>query len=185
MVNDVLRNIEKQMQTSIVAFKNDLATIRTGHASPALIEHIKVEYAGVPTPLNQIASISAPEARLLVIHPWDKNTVSEIQKTILKSDLGLNPSADGNVIRISIPPLSEERRRELIKVVGKRTEERRIAIRSLRHEAMEELRKLEKDKAISQDDFKRAQEQLQKLTDLFMLDIQEISQDKEAKLMEV
>ncbi len=185
MASNILQNIEKRMQTSIVAFKNELATIRTGHASPALIEHIKVEYAGVPTPLNQIAAISAPETRLLVIHPWDKSSVSSIEKAILKSDLGLNPSADGNIIRIAIPPLSEERRQELTKIVRKRAEERRVAIRNLRHDAMEELKKLEKDKTISQDEHKRALGQLQKLTDYFMADIDKIGQSKEAELKEV
>ncbi len=185
MVGNILQSTEKKMHTSVVAFKNELATIRTGHASPALIEHLKVEYAGVPTPLNQIAAISAPETRLLVIHPWDKGSVSSIEKAILKSDLGLNPSADGNVIRIAIPPLSEERRQELIKIVRKRAEERRVAIRNLRHDAMEELKKLEKDKAISQDEHKRALGQLQKLTDYFMADIDKIGQSKEAELKEV
>ncbi len=173
------------MRTSIVAFRNELATIRTGHASPALIEHVKVEYAGVPTPLNQIAAISAPETRLLVIHPWDKGSVGSIEKAILKSDLGLNPSTDGSVIRIVIPPLSEERRQELIKVVHKRVEERRVAIRNLRHDALEELKKLEKDKTMSQDEHKRASVQLQKLTDYFMADIDKIGQSKEAELKEV
>ncbi len=180
-----MQNIEKKMQTSIVAFKNELATIRTGHASPALIEHIKVEYAGVPTPLNQIAAISAPETRLLVIHPWDKGSLNTIEKAILKSDLGLNPSADGNVIRIAIPPLSEERRQELIKIVRKRVEERRVAIRNLRHDAMEELKKLEKDKTISQDEHKRASGQLEKITGYFIADIDKIGQGKEAELKEV
>ncbi len=185
MAGNILQNIERKMQISIVAFKNELATIRTGHASPALIEHIKVDYAGVPTPLNQIAAISAPETRLLVIHPWDKSSVNSIEKAILKSDLGLNPSADGNIIRIVIPPLSEERRQELIKVVRRRVEERRVAIRNLRHDAMEELKKLEKDKAISQDEHKRTLGQLQKLTDYFMADIDKIGQSKEAELEEV
>ncbi len=185
MAGNILQNTEKRMQTSIVAFKNELATIRTGHASPALIEHLKVEYAGVPTPLNQIAAISAPETRLLVIHPWDKSSVNSIEKAILKSDLGLNPSVDGNIIRIVIPPLSEERRQELVKIVWKRVEERRVAIRNLRHDAMEELKKLEKDKTISQDEHKRASGQLQKLTDYFMADIDKIGQSKEAELKEV
>ena len=185
MVSEILRDIDDKMQASIGAFRNDLATIRTGHATPALIEHIKVEYAGVPTPLNQLASISAPEARLLVIHPWDRSSIGNINKAILKSELGLNPSSDGNVIRISIPPLSEERRQELIKVVRKRDEERRVVVRSLRHEAMNELKGLEKDKDISQDELKRALDQLQKLTDRFISDIEQIGREKEAELMEV
>lgn len=185
MVSDILQNIEHKMRISINAFKSDLASVRTGHATPALIEHIKVEYAGVPTPLNQIAGISAPEVRLLVIHPWDKGCVNNIEKAILKSDLGLNPSNDGNIIRISIPLLSEERRRDLTKVVRKRCEDRKIAVRSLRHEAMDELKSLEKNKDISQDEHKRALEQLQKLTNNFISDIEQIGLDKEKELMEV
>ena len=185
MVSPVLQNIEVKMRTSTGAFKNELATIRTGHASPALIEHLKVDYAGVPTPLNQIAGISAPEAMLLVIQPWDRGSLNNIGKAILKSDLGLNPSNDGTIIRIAIPPLSEERRQELIKIVRKRLEERRIAVRNLRHEATDELKKLEKNKDLSQDELKRALDQLQKLTDRFMSEIEQIGRDKEAELMEV
>lgn len=185
MISDVLKSAEEKMQTSARAFAHDLATIRTGHASPALVEHLKVEYAGVPTPLNQLASISAPEARLLVIHPWDKSTVGNIEKAILKSELGLNPSTDGNVIRIAIPPLSEERRQELTRVVWKRVEERKILVRNIRHETMEKLRKMEKDKEISQDENRRAQDQLQKLTDRFIVEVEQIGKKKEAELMEV
>ena len=185
MVYGILQNIEEKMRTSVGGLKKELATIRTGRAAPALIEHIKVEYAGVPTPLNQTASISAPEVRLLVIQPWDKGSIHSIEKAILKSDLGLNPSSDGNVIRINIPQLSEERRQELIKVVRKRVEERRITVRNLRHEAMNELKGLEKTKEISQDEYKRALGQLQRLTDSFMADIEQIGRDKEVELMEV
>ena len=185
MVSETLQDIEGKMKASVRVFREDLATIRTGHATPALVEHVKVEYAGVPTPLNQLASISAPEAGLLVIQPWDKSSIGSVEKAILKSELGLNPSNDGNVIRISIPPLSEERRQELIKVVHRRVEERRVAVRSLRHEAMNELKKLEKDKEISQDEHRRAQDQLQKLTDRFISDIEQIGEDKEKELMEV
>ncbi len=185
MATDILQGIEEKMQTSTGGLEKELATIRTGHATPALIEHIKVEYIGVPTPLNQIAGISAPEARLLVIQPWDKSSIRNIEKAILKSDLGLNPSSDGNVIRISIPQLSEERRQELIRVVRKRIEERKIAVRNLRHEAMNELKNLEKNKEISQDEHKRALNQLQKLTDLFIADIEEIGRNKEVELTEV
>ena len=185
MDGDTLRNTEGKMRTSLGVLKNELATIRTGHAAPALIEHIKVEYAGVPTPLNQIASIGAPEVRLLVIQPWDRSSIRNIEKAILKSDLGLNPSNDGNVIRINIPPLSEERRQELIKAVRRRVEERKIAVRNLRHEAMNELKALEKNKEISQDEHKRTLNQLQKLTDSFIADIEQVGRDKEVELMEV
>jgi len=163
----------------------ELASIRTGHATPALIEHIKVDYAGVPTPLNQIAGISAPAARLLVIQPWDRSTIPNIEKAILKSELGLNPASDGNLIRLNLPPLSEERRQELIKIVRKRVEERKIAIRNQRRDAMSELKGLEKSKEMSQDEHKRAQNQLQKVTDGFIADIDQIARDKEAELMEV
>jgi len=173
------------MQASVRGLGTDLATLRTGRATPALIEHIKVEYAGVPTPLNQIAGISVPEARLLVIQPWDKGSIRSIEKAVLKSDLGLNPSSDGNVIRISIPQLSEERRQELIKVVRKRIEERKIVVRNLRHEVMNELKGLEKNKEISQDEHKRTLNQLQKLTDAFIADIELIGRDKEVELLEV
>ena len=185
MVNETLKSIEDRMKSSLKVFRADLATIRTGHATPALVEHIKVEYAGVPTPLNQLAGISAPEAGLLVIQPWDKSSIHNIEKAILKSELGINPSNDGNIIRIAIPPLSEERRQELIKVVHRRVEERRVAIRSLRHDAMNDLRKMEKDKEISQDEHKRAQDQLQKITDVFMAEIEKSGKDKEQELLEV
>jgi ribosome recycling factor len=185
MVTEALKTIEEKMKTSLKAFRADLATIRTGHASPALVEHIRVEYAGVPMPLNQLAGISAPEAGLLVIQPWDKGSLRDIEKAITKSDLGLNPSNDGNIIRIAIPPLSEERRQELTKIVHHRTEERRIAIRNLRHEALNELKNMEKDKDISQDEHKRAQDQLQKLTDYYILEAEKLSKDKERELLEI
>lgn len=185
MASTALQNIEKRMQTSVTAYKNDLATIRTGHASPALIEHLKVDYAGTPLPLNQVAAISAPETRLLVIQPWDKSIMSDITKAIQKSELGLNPSSDGNVIRIIIPPLSEERREELVRVVRKRAEERRVAIRNLRREAMDQLKGLEKAKEISQDEAKRGLDQLQKLTDFIMADVDKITRNKEAELQAV
>ena len=185
MVSAALQNIEEKMRTSVGGVRKELAALRTGRATPALVEHIKVDYAGVPTPLNQIAGISVPEARLLIIQPWDKSSIRSIEKAILKSELGLNPSSDGNVIRISIPQLSEERRQELIKVVRKRVEERKIVVRNLRHEVMNELKGLEKNKEISQDEHKRALNQLQKLTDCFIANADQIGQDKEAELMEV
>ena len=185
MVNESLISIEEKMKNSVKLFRSELASIRTGHATPALVEHIRVEYAGTPLPLNQLAGISAPEAGMLVIQPWDKNSLSDIEKAIQKSELGLNPANDGNIIRIAIPPLSEERRQELIKVVHRRTEERRIAIRNLRHEVLNELKRMEKDKDISQDELKRAQDQLQKLTDFHILEIENLSKVKEQELAEV
>ena len=185
MVNRALWDIEKKMQKSIELLKRDLATIRTGRASPALIEHLKVEYAGVPTPLNQLAGISAPGVSLLVIQPWDRSSIHNIEKAILKSDLGLTPVSDGNLIRLNIPPLTEERRQELVKVVRRMVEERRIAIRNLRREALDELKGLEKNKDISQDEHKRALTQLQKLTDSFIANTEQTGRDKEVDLMEV
>ncbi len=185
MVNDTLRGMEDRIKASINGFKMDLATIRTGHASPALVEHIKVDYAGTSMPLIQLAGISAPEASLLVIQPWDKGSIRAIEKAITTSELGLNPSNDGNIIRIPIPPLSEERRKELIKIVHHRAEERRVALRGIRHDAMDELKRLERDKEISQDEHKRAMDQLQKLTDVHMAEIEKLSQDKEKELLEV
>lgn len=185
MATQTLWNIEEKMQKTVEGLKQELATIRTGRATPTLIEHIKVDYAGVSTPLNQIAGISVPDARLLVIQPWDKSSIRNIEKAILTSDLGLNPASDGNVIRINIPPLSEERRQELIKVVRRRVEERRVTVRNLRREAMNELKELEKNKDISQDENKRALDQLQELTDGFIASIEQTGQDKEAELMQV
>jgi len=185
MVSSSLQNTEAKMRASVEGLKWELATIRTGHATPALVEHLKVEYAGALTPLNQIAGISAPEARLLVIQPWDRASIPSIEKAILKSDLGLNPTIAGNIIRLVLPPLSVERRQELTKMVRKRVEERKIVIRNLRRDAMGELKELEKNKDISQDAHKRALDQLQRLTDKFIADIEQIARDKEAELMEV
>ncbi|MCX7911614.1 MAG: ribosome recycling factor [Dehalococcoidales bacterium] len=185
MVTDTLRTTDEKMKNSIKVFRADLAAIRTGHASPALVEGVKVDYGGVPLPLNQLATITAPEANLILIQPWDKNSIGIIMKTIQKSELGLNPTSDGNVIRIVVPPLSEERRQELIKVVYRHAEEKRVAIRNIRHEAMNKLRALEKNKEISQDEFKRAQDQLQKLTDACIAEIDKLAKIKEQELLEV
>ncbi len=185
MLDSTLRDIEGKMQTSVEALKRELATIRTGHATPALIDHIKVDYACVPTLLNQIASISAPEARLLVIQPWDRGSIQSIEKAILKSDLGLNPANNGSVIRLTVPPLTEERRQELTRIVRRKIEERRVVIRNLRHEAMDGLKRLERNKDISQDEHKRALNQLQELTDSFIANAEQIGRDKEVELMEV
>jgi len=185
MTDDILLNVEVKMEASVDALKRELSSLRTGRASPSLVEHIKVDYAGVPTPLNHLAGITVPGARYLVIQPWDKGTIQSIEKAILKSDLGLTPSNDGNVIRLNIPPLSEERRQELVKLVHKRVEEGRITIRNARREAMEEMRTLEKESQISQDELKRSLDQLQKLTDTLIADANQIGKDKETELKEV
>ena len=185
MSEETLLNIEEKMKKAVDGLKQDLATIRTGRASPGIIEHMKVEYAGAYLPLNQTASISVADANLLVIQPWDKSGIRNIEKAIQTSDLGLNPMSDGQIIRINIPPLSEERRQELIKVVRKRIEERKVVIRNLRREAMDELKDQEKNKDISQDEQKRALNQLQKITDSFVADAEQAGQDKESELIQV
>jgi len=185
MASDIIRNVEDKMRKSAEGLKKELSTIRTGRASVSLVEHVKVDYSGVSTPLIQLAGISAPEVSLLVIQPWDKTTIRMIEKAILASDLGLTPINDGNVIRIKIPPLSEERRQELTKVVKKRVEERKVAIRNLRHEALGELKEIEKKKEISQDELKRLTNQLQKSTDVSIITAEQIGQDKEAELSRV
>jgi ribosome recycling factor len=185
MIEQILTEIDGKMKKAADALTRDLAAIRTGRASPALVEHIKADYHGVLTPINQIASISIPEAKMILIQPWDRSSTRSIEKAILTSDLGLNPTSDSNMIRIPIPPLTEERRRELIRVVHKRVEEGRIAIRNLRREGIERLRQTEKNKEISQDKYSRASEQLQKLTDSFIDKVNDIGQVKETEIMEV
>jgi ribosome recycling factor len=185
MASNILFAVEKKMKAASEGLKTELATIRTGRASPALVEHLKVDYAGVPTPLNQVAGITAPEARLLVIQPWDPGSIHAIVLAIQKSDLGLNPVSDGRLVRLNIPPLSEERRKDLTKIVHRRLEERRVALRNLRRDALEELKKAEKAKEISQDESRRAQDQLQKMTDSNIVVAEKIGAEKEKELMEV
>ncbi len=185
MPSNVLPVVDKKMKAVAEGLRQELATIRTGRASPALVEHIKVDYGGAPIPLNQIAGISAPEAKLLVIQPWDPGSLHGIEQAIQKSDLGLNPINDGRLLRLAIPALSEERRKDLTKIVHKRLEERRVAVRNLRRDAHEEIKKAEKDKQISQDESKRETEQLQKMTDAYILVAEKIAAEKEKELMEV
>lgn len=185
MVSEILSSADVKMGKTVEVLQRELATIRTGRASPALVEQIRVDYYGVPTPLGQMATISVPEARLLVIQPWDKGSLSSIEKAILKSGLGLNPANDGDVIRLAIPQLTEERRRELVRVVRKRVEEGRVAIRNVRRETMEQLRDLARNKEISEDEQKRALELLQRLTDRFIEESDSIARDKEAEVLEI
>ncbi|MFC2050200.1 ribosome recycling factor [Chloroflexota bacterium] len=185
MIEKILAEIDGKMKKGVDALTRDLASIRTGRASPALVEHIKADYHGVLTPINQIASISIPEAKMILIQPWDRSSIRSIEKAILTSDLSLNPSSDSNAIHIPIPPLTEERRRELIRLVNKRVEEARITLRNLRREAIEKLRQTEKNKEISQDQYTRASEQLQKLTDSFIDQVNDIGRAKETEIMEV
>ncbi len=185
MIEQILSETDSKMKKAVEALTRDLAGIRTGRASPALVDHIRVDYHGVPTPLNQLASVAVPEAKMIVIQPWDRTSIRSIEKAILKSDLGLNPTSDSNVIRITIPPLTEERRKELIKVVHKRLEEARIALRNIRRDSIEKLKQSEKNKEISQDQNTRAAAQLQKLTDSFIEIVNSTGKDKEREIMEV
>lgn len=184
MTDKILKEADGKMKKTVEALSKELASIRTGRASPALVEHVKVDYHGVMTPLTQLASISVPEPRMILIHPWDRSIANNIDKAILKSDLGLNPVNDGNSIRIPIPPLTEERRRELGKIVNKRLEDSRINIRNIRRETVEEIRKVEKNKEISQDQSTRAAELLQKLTDSFIEALNKIGKEKEREILE-
>jgi len=183
-VDDINASAQDKMQKSIEVLKHDLASIRTGRASPALLDRVVVDYFGSPTPVNALATIASPEPRLITIQPWDKKAMGAIEKAILKSDLGLNPTNDGTVMRLAIPQLNDERRKDLVKQVQKRLEELRVAIRNLRRDALETMRKEEKDKTISEDDLKRGQERLQKLTDQFVAQVDEIGKAKEREILE-
>lgn len=185
MEKELRKRATERMEGAIEVFKKDLASIRTGRASLSLLEGITVDYYGTPTPIQQVASLSIPEPRQILIQPWEQRLIPEIEKAIMKSDLGLTPTNDGKVIRINIPPLTEERRKQLVKVVRKRAEEARIAIRNIRRDANEELKRLEKDKHLSEDIVKRSQEEIQKLTDSFIGKIDDILAHKEKEIMEV
>ncbi len=181
----VLKDTRDRMQKSIQALEEELNTIRTGRASAALFERVKVEYYGNPTPLNQVATISVPEARLVVIQPWDKGIINEIEKAIQKSELSVNPSNDGKVIRINIPPLTEERRKEYVKVAKNTAEQARVAIRNIRRDANDELKKAQKAGDISEDDEKRAADEVQKLTDEYVEKVNEAVEAKETEILEI
>jgi len=185
MANLGLEEAEEKMKKTVEATRREFNGIRTGRATPALLDRITVDVYGTQLPLNQGATISVPEARLLMISPWDKGTIPAIERSIMKSDLGLNPSSDGNVIRLAIPQLTEERRRDLTRVVHRKAEEGKIAIRNVRREANEELKKLRKASDISEDDEKRAEERVQKLTDKYISEIERIQENKEQEVLEV
>ncbi|RUM90069.1 MAG: ribosome recycling factor [Thermodesulfatator sp.] len=184
MKNKVIGETEKKMGKAINAFERDLAHVRTGRASAALLEGITVDYYGSQMPLNQVASIAVPESRLLTVQPWDNNILAEIEKAILSSDLGLTPNNDGKIIRVSIPPLTEERRKELVKIVKKMAEDSRVAVRNCRRDAIDKLKTQKKDKEISEDEMYRLQDEVQKLTDRYIKKIEEILQEKEREIME-
>ena len=185
MIDQLLIETKNKMHKTLIALTQDLATIRTGRASPALIEHIRVDYHGVPTPINQMASITVPEPKMIVVQPWDKVAMHEIEKAIMKSGLGLTPTNDGMRLRLVIPQLTEERRKELIKLVHKKLEDFKITLRNNRRDSIELLKEAEKDKEISQDERIRSTDQLQKLLDGFIDQVNTAGQNKEAEIMEV
>lgn len=185
MINDVLGESEEKMKKTVEVLRKEMASVRAGRANPAMLEKITVDYYGTPTPVNQLANVSVPESRMLIIQPWDKTAMKDIEKAILKSDLGLNPSNDGVVIRLNIPQLTAERRTEIVKTVKKKAEEARVAVRNIRRELIDEIKRLEKDKLASEDESKKAQEKAQKLTDKYIKDIDEVLERKEIEVMEV
>lgn len=185
MYLEVHKEAEKKMRKSIDVYKEELQGIRAGRANPALLDQITVDYYGTSTPLKQVASISAPEPRLLAIQPWDANLIPEIEKAILQSDLGFNPSNDGKIIRIPIPMLTEERRKELVRLVGKSQENAKVAIRNTRREANDLIKEMEKNKELSEDERKAAENEMQKITDKYIEEIDLITKQKEDELMEI
>ena len=185
MISDLKKDAEARMKKTIEVYREDLQSIRAGRANPTLLDKITVDYYGQVTPLNQVAGISAPEPRLLAIQPWDANLIPEIEKAILKSDLGLNPSNDGKIIRLVIPQLTEERRKELVKVVKKNGENAKIAVRNIRREVIDDVKKMEKAKEITEDDRMSADEDIQKITDKYIAEIDNVTKTKEEELMEI
>ena len=181
---DALKTAEGKMGKAVEVLRDDLAGIRTGRASAALVNNVRVDYHGVPVPLNQVASISVPDARLVVIQPWERDILPSIEKAILKSDLGINPTNDGNVVRLAIPQLTEERRNELVKMVRRRVEDGKVAVRNVRREGVEKLRQLKDTKELSEDEQKRATNRLQQITDGFIGEIDQVAKGKESELME-
>ncbi len=185
MPHEVIKHTEQSMEKSIESLKHELMGIRTGKANPGLLEGIRVTYYGQTVPLKQVANIAVPEPRLITVHPWEKSLVPEIEKAIRSSGLGLNPLIEGLVIRLPIPPLTEERRRELVKVVKKYGEEARVAVRNVRRDSNERFKKLEKDRKISEDELHTRQEEVQKMTDKFIKQVDEVIEGKEKEIMEV
>jgi ribosome recycling factor len=181
----VLSEVERKMNRTVEALRRELNSVRTGRATPALLENITIEYYGVPTPLKQIASISAPDARAILVQPWDKQSLREIEKSVMKAEMGFNPSNDGNIITVPIPPLTQERRQELVRLLKRKIEEGKVSIRNVRRDGLETLRKMEKDKLISQDQNRRSQERLQKATDAHIKTVDEVAVSKEAEIMQV
>jgi ribosome recycling factor len=185
MADDIFSETERRMQKAIEALRHDLTAVRTGRASATLLERIQIDYYGAPTPINQVATITVSDARTLMIQPWDRKLLTDIEKAIQRSDLGINPNNDGQVIRLNIPPLNEERRREMVKTVHKKLDEHKVAIRNVRRDCQEKLRDREKKKEISEDELKRSTERLQKLTDRFIDEMDKVGKTKELEVLEV
>ncbi|AEH45940.1 ribosome recycling factor [Thermodesulfatator indicus DSM 15286] len=185
MIKDLLEDAKRRMAKSVETFKNEIARIRTGRASVALLDGVKVDYYGTLMPLNQMATISVADAHLILVQPWDVSAIGAIEKAIQRAELGLNPVNDGKVIRIAVPPLTEERRKELVKMVRKIAEEARVAVRNIRRDVMDDLKELKKEGEISEDDFFRAQEQVQKITDEFIGKIEKLLEQKEKDIMTI
>ncbi|MEH7234741.1 ribosome recycling factor [Bacillus sp. JJ1562] len=185
MANSTLNQVKDKMSKAIQALSRELATVRAGRANPAILDKVSVDYYGAPTPLNQLASINVPEARMLVIQPYDKSVLGDMEKAIQKADLGLNPTNDGSIIRISIPPLTEERRRELVKLVKKYAEESKVAVRNVRRDGNDDLKKLEKNGEITEDELRSLTDDIQKITDDSINKIDSVAKEKEKEIMEV
>ena len=185
MVAEIFDDAERRMKKADEALKQDLAAIRTGRASSALVERINVDYYGAPTPINQVCQISVPEARLIVIQPYERKLLTDIEKAIQRSDLGINPNNDGQVIRLNIPPLSEERRRDMVKTLHKKLDEHKVAIRNIRRDIQDKLQDREKKKEISEDELKRSKDRLQKLTDRYIDEMDKVGKSKELEILEV
>lgn len=184
MVKEFLKDAEERMHKAVDSLSTDLRAVRTGRANPALLDRITIEYYGSPTPLNQVSGVTAPEGRMLMIKPWDKSVLKAIERAIQESDLGLNPNNDGEVIRLILPQLTTERRRDLVKQVGKRAEEARVAIRNIRRDILKDLEDAEKEGMISEDELHRAKERVQTLTDQHVSNVEHVVKDKEAEIME-
>lgn len=185
MIKDILASHEERMKKSIDALKREYATLRAGRATPSLLDKVMVDYYGTPTPVNQVAKVSVPEPRMIVIQPWEKTILHDIEKAIMKSDLGLNPNSDGNAIRLAIPQLTQERRQEIVKTVSKKAEEAKVAIRNLRRDGNEAIKKLEKAKEATEDEAKKGQEDMQKLADKYVKLVDTTKASKEKEVMEV
>lgn len=185
MVKEVIKTHEERMKKAVAAARNEFASLRAGRATPALLDKVSVEYYGSLVPVNQVANISVPEPRMIVIQPWEKPMLREIEKAITKSDLGLNPNSDGSVIRLNIPQLTEERRKDLVKTLNKRAEESKVAVRNIRRDANDAIKKLEKAKSITEDEAKKGQEDVQKIVDKYIKEIDIARAEKEKEIMEV